>query len=142
MPYTPVQLFALVGDVARYPEFVPWITGMSVANDRVTAPGVDELDAEATVTFTIFSGTFATRVRRDANTHEIAVSLLKGPFRRLENRWRFVPHASGSVVDFSIDFEFASRLLDGLLAANMDHAVRRLIGCFEARAVELYGSGR
>ena len=139
MPYTPGQLFALVGDVAAYPEFVPWITAMTVSNARETAPCVDELDAEATVTFTVFSGNFATRVRRDSNAQEITVSLLRGPFRRLENRWRFLPHPTGSVVDFSIDFEFASRLLDGLLAANMDHAVRRLIGCFEGRARELYG---
>ncbi len=140
LPYSPEQLFALVGDVALYPEFVPWITHMVVSNERETAPGVTEVDAEAGVAFTVFSGHFSTRVRRDAKTREITVSLLSGPFRRLENRWRFEPHASGTLVHFHIDFEFASKLLDGLLAANMDHAVRRLIACFEGRARALYGS--
>ncbi len=141
LPYSPEQLFALVGDVALYPEFVPWITSMAVANQHDAAPGVTELDAEAGVSFAVFSGQFSTRVRRDANTREITVSLLNGPFRRLENRWRFEPHASGALVHFYIDFEFASKLLDGLLAANMDHAVRRLIACFEGRARALYGGG-
>jgi coenzyme Q-binding protein COQ10 len=139
LPYTPDQLFVLVGDVQAYPLFVPWITSMRVWNPREEAPGIDSVDAEASVGFAFLTERFSTRVRRDANTREITVSLIRGPFRRLDNRWRFSPHPSGTFVEFSIDFEFKSRLLEALLAANLGRAVERLIGCFEDRAKALYG---
>jgi coenzyme Q-binding protein COQ10 len=139
LPYAPDQLFELVGDVKAYPEFVPWITSMRVWNRQEVAPGIDSVDADAAVGFAFLTERFSTRVRRDANTHEIAVSLIRGPFRRLDNRWRFSPHARGTLVEFSIDFEFKSRLLEALLAANLSRAVERLIACFEARARALYG---
>jgi coenzyme Q-binding protein COQ10 len=139
LPYTPDQLFRLVGDVEAYPEFVPWITSMRVWNSQTEVPGVDSLDAEAGVGFAFLTERFSTRVRRDANTHEIAVSLIRGPFRRLDNRWRFSAHPAGALVEFSIDFEFKSLLLEALLAANLGRAVERLIGCFEDRARALYG---
>lgn len=139
LPYAPEQLFALVGDVDAYPQFVPWIRTMRTWNKRETAPGVSELDAEVSVGFSFLKERFSTHVRRDANSHEITVSLLSGPFRRLRNQWRFSPHATGAQVDFDIDFEFKSRLLESFLAANFHHAVDRLIACFEARAQALYG---
>jgi coenzyme Q-binding protein COQ10 len=139
LPYPPEQLFELVGDVDAYPQFVPWIRTMRTWNRRETAPGVSELDAEVSVGFSFLKERFSTHVRRDANTREITVSLLNGPFKRLRNHWRFSPHASGSQVDFDIDFEFKSRLLESLLAANFHHAVDRLIACFDARAEALYG---
>ena len=139
LPYTPDQLFKLVGDVEAYPQFVPWITSMRVWNQREEAPGVDSVDAEAGVGFAFLTERFSTCVRRDANAGEIAVSLIRGPFRRLDNRWRFLVHPTGTLVEFSIDFEFKSRLLEALLAANLGRAVDRLIGCFEDRAKRLYG---
>lgn len=139
LPYAPEQLFALVGDVDAYPQFVPWIRTMRTWNKRETAPGVSELDAEVSVGFSFLKERFSTHVRRDANSREITVSLLSGPFRRLRNQWRFSPHTTGAQVDFDIDFEFKSRLLESFLAANFHHAVDRLIACFEARAQALYG---
>jgi coenzyme Q-binding protein COQ10 len=140
LPYTPDQLFALVGDVKAYPEFVPWITSMRVWNPQSLGPGIDSVDAEAGVGFAFLTERFSTRVRRDANSREISVSLIRGPFRRLDNRWRFSAHPSGTLVEFSIDFEFKSRLLEALLAANLSRAVERLIGCFEDRAKALYAT--
>ncbi|WP_300576970.1 type II toxin-antitoxin system RatA family toxin [Phenylobacterium sp.] len=139
LPYGPDQLFALVGDVDRYPEFVPWITGMRTWNQRPVGAGVDMLDAEAAVGFSFLKERFSTRVRRDANTRTIQVGLISGPFKRLENRWRFHDDPAGTKIEFEIDFEFKSRLLATLLSANFHHAVDRLIGCFEARAGALYG---
>jgi coenzyme Q-binding protein COQ10 len=141
LPYTPDQLFTLVGNVQAYPLFVPWITSMRVWNQREEAEGVDSVDAEASVGFAFLTERFSTRIRRDANTREIAVSLIRGPFRRLDNRWRFSPHPAGTLVEFSIDFEFKSRFLEALLAANLSRAVERLIACFEDRAKQLYGPG-
>lgn len=140
LPYTPDQLFQLVGDVARYPEFVPWVTALRTWNGRKLSDGVDSLDAEASVGFAFLKERFATRVRRDALNRQIDVSLLSGPFRKLVNRWRFIDAGHGCTrVEFDIEFQFKSRLLEGLLKANFHHAVEKLMGCFEARAEALYG---
>jgi len=141
LPYAPDQLFQLVGDVAAYPDFVPWITAMRTWNLRPLSDGVEAIDAEAGVGFSFLREKFATRVRRDAHNRQIDVSLLSGPFRKLENRWRFLDAGHGCTrIEFDIDFVFKSRLLEGLLRSNFSHAVDKLIGCFEARARALYGA--
>jgi coenzyme Q-binding protein COQ10 len=140
LPYTPEQLFALVGDVMAYPDFVPWINAMRIWNARTLADGVETVDAEAGVGFSFLRERFATRVRRDAPNRQIEVSLLSGPFKRLENRWQFFEaEGQGTRVEFDIDFQFKSRLLEALLAANFAQAVEKLMSCFEARAKALYG---
>jgi coenzyme Q-binding protein COQ10 len=139
LPYRPDQLFALVGDVERYPEFVPWVQRLRAWNRRPDGEGITLLDAEAEVGFSIVHERFSTRVRLDEPALAIDVSLLSGPFRKLENRWRFKPHTMGVELTFEIDFEFKSRLLERLLAANFQRAVNRLVGCFEDRAKALYG---
>ena len=138
LPYTPDQLRALVGDVERYPEFVPWISAMRTWNARDLGEGVNTLDAEAAVGFSFLKERFATRVRRDQPGQQIDVDLLSGPFRKLANRWQFFEEVGGTRVEFDIDFEFKSRLLGGLLRANFHHAVERLMICFEDRARALY----
>jgi len=141
LPYAPDQLFALVGDVDRYPEFVPWLTTMRTWNAHEIEPGVNCVDAEAGVGFSFLRETFATRVIRDANARHIGVNLIRGPFRALKNDWRFNPaEGGGTEIAFSIEFEFKSRLLDAFLAANMDRAIDKLIACFEGRAKALYGA--
>ena len=140
LPYTPDQLFALVGDVNAYPDFVPWITSMRTWNARDLGEGVETVDAEAGVGFSFLRERCSTRVRRDAPARQIDVTLLSGPFRRLANRWCFFAAEDGGArVEFDIDFQFKSRLLEALLSANFAHAVERLMGCFEARAKALYG---
>ncbi len=138
LPYQPGQLFDLVGDVERYPEFVPWVQRLTARNRRDAADGVIVLDAEAEVGFSIIHERFATRVRLDEPALAIDVDLISGPFRRLRNRWRFAAHPAGAELRFEIDFEFKSRLLDALLAANFQRATERLVGCFEARARQHY----
>ncbi len=141
LPYAPSQLFDLVGDVERYPQFVPWVTRLSVRNRRPDGEGVTTLDADAEVGFSIVHERFSTQVRLDASALAIDVGLISGPFRRLANRWRFKPHPRGAELSFEIDFEFKSRLLERLLAANLQRAVNRLVACFEDRARALYGPG-
>ena len=140
LPYRPEDLFVLVGGVRAYPEFVPWISSMRVWNERETAPGVTELDAEAAVGFAMIRERFTTTVKRDANERLIEVRLVRGPFKHLRNEWKFLPHPTGTQVEFFIDFEFRSKLLDKVLQANFDRAAHRLISCFEARAETLYGA--
>ena len=142
LPYRPDQLFALVGDVMAYPDFVPWITSMRVWNARTLEAGVETVDAEAGIGFSFLKERFSSRVHRDAGARRIDVTLLSGPFRRLANRWEFLEaEGGGTRVEFDIDFQFKSRLLEALLTANFAHAVDRLMGCFEARAKALYGEG-
>jgi coenzyme Q-binding protein COQ10 len=139
LPYQPRQLFDLVGDVERYPEFVPWITKLRAGNRRADGEGVTRLDAEADVGFSIIHERFATRVRLDEPALVIDVELISGPFRHLTNRWSFKDHDGGSELAFEIDFAFRSRLLERLLSANFHRAVNRLVRCFEDRAKALYG---
>ena len=142
LPYAPDQLFRLVGDVEAYPDFVPWINAMRTWNARRLGEGVDAVDAEAGVGFAFLKERFSTRVRRDAANRQIDVSLLSGPFKKLENRWRFLDAGHGCTrVEFDIDFAFKSRLLEALLTANFASAVEKLMRCFEARAKALYGEG-
>ncbi len=138
LPYSPEQLFELVGNVALYPDFVPWITAMRTWNARDLGEGLSTVDAEAGVGFAFLRERFSTRVHRDETTRQIDVHLLSGPFRKLTNRWRFLPDENGTRIEFDIDFQFKSRLLEGLLRANFAHAVDRLMECFEARAKAIY----
>jgi coenzyme Q-binding protein COQ10 len=139
LPYQPRQLFDLVGDVERYPQFVPWVTRLTASNRQQDGAGITRLDAVAQVGFSVIHERFSTRVRLDEPALAIDVELISGPFRRLSNRWRFKDHPKGAELTFEIDFEFKSRLLERLLAANFHRAVNRLVGCFEDRAKALYG---
>ena len=140
LPYAPDQLFQLVGDVESYPKFLPWVSSIRTWNRTTPQGGVSTLDAEAKVGFAFVREKFATRVRLDEAQRQIDVSLLYGPFKRLKNCWSFQPDQDGTRIEFDIDFEFKSRILDALLAANLRHAADRLIACFENRAAALYGA--
>jgi coenzyme Q-binding protein COQ10 len=142
LPYAPEQLFALVGDVERYPEFVPWITSLRTWNAREIGQGIDSLDAEVGVAFVAVRERFSTRVRRDASARRIDVNLISGPFKTLVNHWIFQEDPVGTRIEFDIDFAFKSRILTALLAANFHHAVEQVIACFAARAQALYGAGQ
>ena len=139
LPYAPEQLFELVGDVGRYPEFVPHLKSIRVWDQRSDGTGLSTLKAEAAVGFALFEERFATTVRRDRARLAIDVSLLSGPFRHLTNQWRFIQRHSGTEVDFLIDFAFRSKLLDAVLAANFQRGVERIMSAFDERARRLYG---
>jgi coenzyme Q-binding protein COQ10 len=116
------------------------VSSLRTWNRTTPVDGASSVDAEARVGFAMVREVFATRVRMDALRRVIEVSLLYGPFRRLSNRWEFLPAPEGTRVEFDIDFEFKSRLLDAVLAANLHRAAEKLIGCFEARAMSIYGA--
>jgi len=114
---------------------------MRTWNARTAGDGVETVDAEAGIGFSFLKERFSSRVRRDATSRQIDVSLLAGPFKRLANRWQFFETEQGATrVEFDIDFQFKSRLLEAMLAANFAHAVERLMSCFEDRARALYGA--
>ena len=112
---------------------------MRTWNARTDETGVTSLDAEAKVGFSFLRESFSTRVRRDPAARQIDVGLISGPFDKLRNRWRFHENPGGTRIEFDIDFAFRTRLLEGLLERNFEHAVDRLMACFEDRAKALYG---
>jgi coenzyme Q-binding protein COQ10 len=133
LPYTPQQLFALVADIERYPEFLPWCIGARI---REREPNL--IVADLIIGFRMVRERFTSRVSL-APPQRIDVAYAEGPFRYLNNHWSFSPDPGGCQVGFFVDFEFKSRLLQRLIEVLFSEAVRRMVGAFEKRARELYG---
>jgi coenzyme Q-binding protein COQ10 len=134
------DMFALVADVERYPEFVPLCESLRVRRRVQSGEGVETLIADMTVSYKLLRETFASKVVLDRPRFEIVVEYLEGPFRHLENRWNF--HALGereSEVTFFIAYEFRSRTLALLMGAVFDAAFRKFVEAFERRADIVYG---
>ena len=131
--YTPEQLFDMVADVRRYPEFLPWCVGA-----RVLTQTEGELTADLTIGFRMFRETFRSQVTLE-RPHHVHVRYLTGPFRYLNNHWRFRPVPGGTEVDFFVDFEFRSALLQAVIGVVFNEAVRLMVRAFERRARVLYG---
>jgi coenzyme Q-binding protein COQ10 len=135
LPYTPVQLFDLVADVERYPEFLPWCLGA-----RIRERTGNVITADLLIGFKMVRERFTSRVVLD-RPQRIDVSYAEGPFRYLDNHWNFVAQPGGScLIDFHVDFEFRSRMLQKVIAMLFNEAVKRMVGAFEARARQLYGA--
>ncbi|MCW5771963.1 MAG: type II toxin-antitoxin system RatA family toxin [Rhodospirillaceae bacterium] len=131
--YPPAQVFDIVADVQRYPEFLPWCVGARVFHrDR------DTFDAEVLVGFKMIRERYTSRVTL-ARPDTIEVTYTSGPFRHLTNTWRFSPAPEGCTVDFYIEFEFRSALLQRLIGSLFHEAVRKMVAAFESRARQLYG---
>lgn len=134
------EMFDLVADVERYPEFVPLCESLHVRRRVASGEGVDILVADMSVAYKMFRESFTSRVTLDRPRLSIVVEYLDGPFSRLENRWTFRPlDDGGSEVEFFISYEFRSRTLGLLMGAMFDAAFRRFAEAFEARADEVYG---
>jgi coenzyme Q-binding protein COQ10 len=135
LPYTQEQLFDLVADVERYPEFLPWCLGA-----RVRERSAATIIADLLIGFRMVRERFTSRVQLNRPSR-IDVSYTDGPFRYLENHWEFIPQADGTcLIDFYVDFEFRSRMLQKLIGLLFGEAVRRMVSAFEARARQLYGA--
>jgi coenzyme Q-binding protein COQ10 len=136
LPYTPEQMFDLVADVARYPEFLPWVSAMRVRSDSDT-----ETVADMIVGFKGLRETFTSRVTK-SRPESIDVDYLDGPLKYLKNDWTFEPDGEGgTIVGFNVDFEFKSRIFEALAGQMFGMAFKKMVGAFETRAEKLYGSG-
>lgn len=138
LPFEAAKLFDMVGDVEKYPDYIPWITSMRVTNRVTLSETVSRFDAEAGVGFKFLSERFSTRITRDSERRTIDIILLKGPFKRLNCQWKFEDAEKGCRASLTMDFEFKNPFLDGFLRANFDKAVSKLMACFEGRAESLY----
>lgn len=138
LPYTPDQMFDLIADVAAYPQFLPWCSAARITN-RATRDGAEVIDADLVISFKVFREKFTSRVTLMRDAQKIDVEYLDGPFKYLNNHWAFQDHADGCEVDFFVDFEFKSKILQGLIGVVFGEAMQRIVGAFEARARALYG---
>jgi coenzyme Q-binding protein COQ10 len=134
LPYSPEQLFALVADIERYPEFLPWCVGARIRERTETV-----IVADLMIGFRMVRERFTSRVTL-APPDRIDVSYADGPFKYLDNHWIFEPQPDGgTVLDFYVDFEFRSRFLQKMIGMLFNEAVRRMVAAFETRARQLYG---
>lgn len=133
LPYTPTQLFDLVADIERYPEFLPWCLAA-----RVRRRDGDKIVGDLVIGFRMIKERFTSHVTL-TRPDRIDVSYTHGPLRYLNNHWLFIEHPDGCLIDFYIDFEFRSRVLQKMIGVLFNEAVKRMVGAFEARAHELYG---
>lgn len=129
-------MFGIVADVERYPEFVPWCAGLRILR-REPAPFGEVMWAETLVGYLSLRERYTSRVELDPHARRIDVIQTEGPFRQLENHWRFSPTPGGSRVDFSILFEFRSRVLGRIAGAGLGLVMSRMTGAFEKRAAVL-----
>lgn len=134
IPYRPEELYALVADVKRYPEFLPWCMAA-----RIRKQDEQALTADLIIGFQMFRERFTSYVDLNPEELEINVKYAEGPFRYLSNSWRFLPHPDGCEIDFYVDFEFNSRLLQSVIETLFTEAVKRMVKAFEDRADVLYG---
>ena len=139
VPHGAAQMFDLVADIRRYPEFLPWCKALRVRSEETDEQGRGVITADMVARFKGFEERFTTRVTLDKPSLAIDVAYIDGPFKRLVNAWRFQPLESGSRVDFDIDFEFRSRVLQLLAKTMMEKALLKLSDAFVHRADALYG---
>jgi coenzyme Q-binding protein COQ10 len=136
------QMFDLVAEVERYPEFVPLCKALKVRSRRIDGDGRETLVAGMTVGYKLIRETFTSRVMLDRPRLKVRVDYIDGPFSHLENIWTFRddPDGGGSRVGFFIDYEFRSRTLGALMGSMFDVAFRKFARAFEERADNVYGS--
>ena len=134
------QMFDLVADVERYPEFVPLCSSLKVRRRIEEPEGVEILIADMSVSYKVIHERFVSRVTLDRPSLQILVEYLEGPFSHLENRWTFHPKGERTCeIEFFISYDFRSRMLGMLMGSMFDLAFRRFAAAFEARADKIYG---
>ncbi len=139
LPYSPDQMYALIADIEKYPEFLPWCVGARIRGRRDDG-GLEIVDADLVISFKVFRERFGSRVMLNRAERVIDVEYLDGPFRYLNNHWVFREAEGGCEVDFFVDFEFKSKTLQAIIGVVFYEAMRRIVAAFEARADALYRS--
>ena len=137
--HSATQMFDLVADVERYPEFVPMCESLKVRRRTVGVNGSEVLIADMAIGYKLIRESFTSRVALDRAGLRILVEYVDGPFSHLENRWSFRDREEGSEVTFDIDYAFRSRMFQMLAGAVFDTVVRKMVQAFETRAEAIYG---
>jgi len=135
-PYTPAQLFDMVMDIERYPEFLPWCRAARI---KETTPKY--MIGELIISFKTLTESYSSKITplRTGNVPEIDVQLVEGPFKTLHNHWKFESHPEGGTnIHFFIEFQFKTKLLDHLIGGIFSKAQEKMVQAFSARADQLY----
>jgi coenzyme Q-binding protein COQ10 len=136
LPYTPEQMYDLVADIEKYPEFLPWCLAA-----RIRKREGNVVYADLIIGFKMIRERFTSRVELNP-PDRINVAYSEGPFSYLNNHWIFSPTENGGcLIDFYVDFEFRSKMLQKIIGVLFNEAVRRMVAAFETRARQLYGDG-
>ncbi|SFP59971.1 type II toxin-antitoxin system RatA family toxin [Tranquillimonas alkanivorans] len=139
LPYTAQQMYDLVADVEKYPEFLPWTAAARVRSVR-PVDDHEVMEADLVISFKVFRERFGSRVTLWPEDMKIDTEYLEGPFHHMVSKWGFrdLPEG-GCEVDFFVDFEFKNRILQGAAGMFFYDAMQRIVRAFERRAAELYG---
>jgi len=142
VPYSADQMYGLIADVGRYPEFLPWCAAARVRETRPLPDGTGEvMDADLVISFKVYRERFVSRVTLRPQARTVDVEYLDGPFHYLQNHWRFMPAGEHACdIDFFVDFEFRSKVLQKLIGLVFHEAMLRIVRAFERRAQALYGA--
>lgn len=134
LKHKPLNLFNLVSDVKKYPEFLPWCLGARVKNFSEY-----KLDADLIIGFKIYKEVYSSQILLDYTNYKITVDYKDGPFQHLNNYWIFKDNPEGCEVEFMVDFKFKSNFLQSIMETLFTEAVLRMVKAFENRADKLYG---
>lgn len=138
LPYKATQMYDLVADVARYPEFLPWTSAARIRSTETFADH-EVMVADLVISFKVFRERFGSRVTLWPEPLKIDTEYIDGPFQHLISQWNFKDHPDGCEVSFEVDFEFRNVILRKLIGVVFNEAMTRVVRAFERRAAELYG---
>lgn len=137
LPYRAQQMFDLVADVGRYPEFLPWNSAARIRSRRPVEGG-EVMEADLVISFKLFRERFGSRVTLLPAQNRILTEYLDGPFQHLKSVWQFRDVPGGCEVEFTVDFEFRNVILAGIIGLVFNEAMARVVRAFEARADALF----
>ena len=141
LKYSSGQMFDLVANIESYPDFIPWCKQVKIiSKTKDELRQCDTIEAEMLVSFKVFSESFSSRVTLDPDYKVITVEYITGPFNFLNNKWSFASSNGGCLINFYVEFEFKSRILQRLIGVVFNEAMRRIVVAFEKRADELFES--
>ena len=133
LPHTQDQMFDLVADIERYPEFLPWCLDAKIWKREGNV-----VYADLVIGYKMFRERFTSKVTLTKPGH-IHVEYQKGPLKYLSNHWRFLPsNPKSCVIDFFVDFEFRNPIFQKVMGVFFNEAVKRMVAAFETRADFLY----
>ena len=138
MPYTARQMYDLVADVLRYPEFIPWIAAARIRSVVPHGDGTQQMEADLVVSFKVFREKFGSRVVLDEPNLTLDIEYLDGPFKHMRSKWQFADVEAGCEVRFFVDFEFRNAVLQKVIGVVFHEAMQRIVRAFEERAKALY----
>ena len=133
--HTPQNLYNLVSDVKKYPDFLPWCLGARVKNLLQ-----NEFDADLIIGFKIYKEVYSSQILLDPNNYKIIVNYKDGPFEYLYNYWIFKEKNAGCEIEFMVEFKFKSIFLQTVMESLFSEAVKKMVKAFENRANYLYNS--